>query len=210
MLFVQSNLNSNCGLALHICFVLKTALPADSCLRRAARRRSGRANAHRFGGTLAASTVCLHSTARGQRDSEHGMRCVNGVHPCTPLHILQNSNRSSQTLHSGVRWPGCQFSLGTRSLARHGKPVMPNSSPSQNRPVMRPQSTQGRQRSVSNPVLTTVRLVGFALGEPAAAMAAQGEVPGGEDEDEAASALELRSLPNQTIPDLAPISTHQV
>ena len=36
------------------------------------------------------------------------------------------------------------------------------------------------------------------------------EMSGGEDEDEAASALELRSLPNQTIPDLAPISTHQV
>ena len=137
-------------------------LPA-SCLRRAARRRRGRANAHRFGGTPAASTVCLQSTARGQRNNHGGRRCVNGVHPCTPRHMWQAPNRSSQTEHSGVRWPGCQRSLGTRSLARHGERLVPNSSPSQNRPVMRPQSTQARQRSDSSPALRTVRADGFAL-----------------------------------------------
>ena len=57
----------------------------------------------------------------------------------------------SHSEHNGVLWPTTQISDGILSAAKQHFPEASNSSPSQNRPVKRPQSAQGRQSSSGVP-----------------------------------------------------------
>ena len=57
----------------------------------------------------------------------------------------------SHSEHNGVLWPTAQISDGILSAAKQHFPEASNSSPSQNRPVKRPQSAQGRQSSSGVP-----------------------------------------------------------
>ena len=66
----------------------------------------------------------------------------NSRHECTPRQKWHASCLFSQGPHSGVRCPSCHCSEGTQNAAKQSFTI-----PSQNLPVIRPQSTQGLQRS---------------------------------------------------------------
>ena len=75
----------------------------------------------------------------------------NGRHECTPRQKWHASCLFSQGPHSGVRCPSCHCSEGTQNTAKQSF-----TSPSQKRPVIRPQSTQGLQRSEMSPWASAV------------------------------------------------------
>ena len=71
---------------------------------------------------------------------------LGGVQENIPRQNLHRLCRLSHTEHKGVLWFSIQTSLGILSFAKQGGPAS-SSSPSQYRPVVSPQSTQGRMRS---------------------------------------------------------------